>query len=300
MSRLNLVRIFQIYYQEQQKKFLDKDFIPYDNSVASEPDFYEFGVFLQEYQNSKLDADEYLGFVSWKFSSKTKISGESFKKFIFKNPNHDVYFINPFPLDIICFKNIWYQGDYHHKGILEFTNRLLKNAGYNIDLSKIITSQHNGGFCNYWVGNKIFWDKYISFCKPLYHYIKYKSSEAEKIFLFSNADEKIKAHYIPFIFERLFSTLLFIDPDIKYISWTNSNEVLKNTLGDLKDIAIHFDLNKQILFSEELPSTITSSNHSYGKLIFEHILLLNKHISFKKKILNPISSLKKIFAKLKQ
>lgn len=89
---------------------------------------------------------------------------------------------------------------------------------YDIDLFSIKNDVSNTAYCNCWVGNELFWEKYMAFTLPIYYYILYESPlDLRNTFLKKRADKKINAPYFPFIFERLFSTLLVVDPSIKYI-----------------------------------------------------------------------------------
>ncbi|RME91641.1 MAG: hypothetical protein D6767_04810 [Candidatus Hydrogenedentota bacterium] len=207
-----MITIYQIYYQENQKKYLEKDFIPYNNEYGNAK-WFEYGVFEKEYRENPIAKEELRGYVSWKFRQKTKISGQEFLDFIKRNPGYDVYFINPYEFDALAFPNVWYQGEFYHPGILSFSQKLLDHAGYSLDLHLLQTKPLEAAFCNYWIGNQKFWDLYMDFTIPLFEYIENKLTTEEKDFLFSKADTKIKANYIPFIMERMFSTLLATKSD---------------------------------------------------------------------------------------
>ena len=78
--------------------------------------------------------------------------------------------------------------------------------------------------CNYWVGNKKFWDKYISFVGDIFDFVHGDNISSE----LNEAIRKITAHNgerklwtFPFIIERMTSTLIFLDSDIKSIGWIN-------------------------------------------------------------------------------
>lgn len=212
----NKIKIFQIYYRSDQKEYLDKDFFPYDNTRDNSDKWREYWVFYNNYKKKKHKEAEYTGFLSWKFNEKTKISGKTFLDFIQNNPGYDVYFINPFYDELFYYPNVWYGADYHHPGIMDFTHSLLKKLGYNIDLSKLQTDESNTLYCNYWVGNELFWDEYIKFTEPIYEYIENHLTDEENEFINKQADEVIKASYVSFIMERMFTTFIMFNNTIKY------------------------------------------------------------------------------------
>ena len=55
----------------------------------------------------------------------------------------------------------------------------------------------------------------MDFCEPLYELIQHRVSTEERRLLFSRADKIIDSSYVPFLFERLFSTLLTTRDDIR-------------------------------------------------------------------------------------
>jgi hypothetical protein len=198
--------IYQIHYQDSQKKMLDSAFVPFDNSEARFPYNYEFGVILKSYENP-IANDELRGFLSWKFTEKTGLNGQRFKKFIADNPGYDVYFINPFPSSAF-YKSIWSQGDFYHPELTKFAQNVFTKAGYNVDLKQLRSAPSSVLFCNFWVGNKKFWDQFMAFSKPLWQYFETHASAEEKQMYASEADVLSKAPYSAYLFERMFSTFL--------------------------------------------------------------------------------------------
>ena len=55
----------------------------------------------------------------------------------------------------------------------------------------------------------------MAFCEPIYHHIETGLDPADRRLIWSRADREIDAPYVPFIMERLFSTLLALRPDIR-------------------------------------------------------------------------------------
>jgi len=83
----------------------------------------------------------------------------------------------------------------------------MNKLGYGIELKKLINNSDTLLYCNYWVGNEKFWQSYMNFVTPIYHYLKNDIRPEELDFLNQNATRKRDINYFPFIFEIMFSTL---------------------------------------------------------------------------------------------
>jgi hypothetical protein len=219
-------KIHQIYFRPDQASKLDPKFIPYDNSACPMPDLREFYVFQKEFRSGRIATDAYTGYLSWKFAKKSGIDGAKFIEFCESNPGHDVYFINPFPM-AIQHGNVWTHGEIHHPGILERAGYIFNQVGYSTDLKTLPTSLRTTAYCNFWVGNRRFWDEYMAFCLPIYDYILGAMPSPEREKLFARADDVIGASYFSFIFERLFTTFLLAHPEIKACGYIFSQQELK-------------------------------------------------------------------------
>lgn len=224
------INIYHNYYANEQRKYLDPAFIPYDNTINENPRYAEYWLFLTQIYAKNIHKNAtYTGLLSWKFNEKTKIAGRKFIQLIKDNPGFDVYFINPLPFVInsYAFKNVWLQGDFYHPSLLKLTQGILDKLNYKIDLKNTINDESTTLFCNYWVGNEKFWDKYIEFTKPIYEYLSQSITPEEKLLVSKTADKIINMDYTPFIFERLFSTILAVDKEIKSLPFKYSRDDLK-------------------------------------------------------------------------
>lgn len=208
-------RLYQIFYRPCQAEQLDVDFIPYCNVENPRPEWCEYFVFRKEYYAGTCSAG-ITGFLSWKFRQKTGISGSVFRTWINEHPGYDVYFVNPFPhLAQKRRPNIWYQGDRYHLGMSKIAQELLAKIGFKINLHDLRMEERHIAYCNYWAGTPGFWRRYMDFCQPLYDLIENGLSREEKAKLLMRADTASDCCYIPYIFERLFSTLLCVDESIR-------------------------------------------------------------------------------------
>jgi hypothetical protein len=210
------IRIHQIYYADVQRRSLDPAFLPYDNRANPRPEWREYHVFRTAWLAGRCRDGDLTGFLSWKFGLKTCVPGRVFTDFIRSHPDHDVYFVNPCRIEPSPFATVWQQAEMHHPGILGLTQRIFDAVGIAVDLASFQQPQEQVLFCNYWVGTHGFWGSYMAFCEPIYRHIETSLDEADRRLIWSRADPTIDSSYVPFIMERLFSTLLALRPDIRY------------------------------------------------------------------------------------
>lgn len=229
-----MVKIHQIYYLDRHRAFLDPAFIPYDNTENLRPQWAEYHVFRKEYASRPCPPDSLVGYVSWKFGAKTRVPGQRFLDFVNDNPGHDVYFINPFPLHAKLFRSVWDQGEHYHPGITPFSQAVIRRAGYAFDLAAMINDESSLAYCNYWIGNRAFWDKYIKLTDAVEDVLQHRLAPEELAFLNSFADYTKTLSHIAFVLERMFSTLLLHDPDIKYCAYRYSNPELRARYGPVR------------------------------------------------------------------
>lgn len=205
------IKVHQIYFKPEQKPKLDSDFIPFDNAGKFYPHNFEYAVFFEIFKAIKWNLVDLVGTVSWKFKSKTGLNGSEFIAFIEANQGYDVYFVNPFP-ELAIYPSVWEQGRVYHQDLVNISRTLFAQLGYSVDLLNQETPPNLTAYCNYWVGNKKFWDEYIGFLTPLWSALEQsvsgQSSPSLPPELGALADANINAPYAPFIFERLFSTFL--------------------------------------------------------------------------------------------
>lgn len=270
-------KIYQIFYRENQKDSLDPAFIPHNNKGQEYPFNFEYAVFFDLYKNVNWASTNLLGTVSWKFHQKTGLNGNAISNHITKNPGMDVYFINPFP-ELCIYQSVWRHGDEFHPNLIKLTTTLLKECGYTEDILARETPPNLTAYCNYWIANKTFWDAYIDFLTPLWNYILQNDNSITKS-IQQSADPFIKAPYLPFIFERLFSTFLSINKfkvssipidsgklqDNPYLS-PISGKILKVSELDCHHKLLFFDK-----FAITLLAKIRKLRHYYAPLIVRKI-----------------------------
>lgn len=228
------IQIFQIYYLEEQLKELDPDFRPYSNVSNPNDGWREYSVFRMATQENLHRTADYTGILSWKFYNKTGLSGRRCLEFIEANPGFDVYLFNPFPELALSFLNPWIQGELYHPGILPFTQMLFDRTGLKVDLKSLKNSVTNTVYCNYWIGSEKFWDRYMDFSHKIHQEIVFGLSPSEQNFINSLASKISDASYTPFIMERMVSTLLALDPEIKVCAFSFDDIDLEGKYHGLK------------------------------------------------------------------
>lgn len=208
------IQIYQIYYLAEQIASLDPAFIPYDNTSNRFPKLMEYAVFIENYDAGRVSDSgaDLIGYVSWKFGAKTGLTGAKFIDFVCASPPSDVYFINPYP-EALTYRNVWYQGEDYHPGLVDFTQSILDKLNYTIDLIKIENNIDSTALCNYWIASPRFWDAYIAFTRPVFNYLVRDATPDEQAFLWSKADRDSGHSFFPYILERMFPTFLAIRTD---------------------------------------------------------------------------------------
>lgn len=222
---MSTIAIYQNYYADHQIKQLDPAFIPHNNANAPHPEQREYPVFLNHYTKQLHKQADLTGIMSWKFANKTGINGQKFIQFIQHNPGYDVYFINPFQKEE-RFLSVWQQGESHHPGIIELAQYVFDQLNYPVNLQEVATKTQTTAYCNFWVGTEKFWDRYIAYTLPVHEYIIHQAPNDIKTKFFERADKVTDSVYYPFVMERLFSTLITVDPTITYLKYVHDKKCL--------------------------------------------------------------------------
>jgi hypothetical protein len=237
------IKVYQNFHLDRQIKHLDPAFLPHDRTRNEYPEYRETGVFLDFYRSKGYLEAEFTGIVSPKFCDKTRISGSKFIEFIERNPGFDVYFINPFPQTAYWEFNIWTQGEHWHPGIIALAQKLFDDVAYPIRIADLGRNDHNTLlYCNYWIGNARFWHAYMSFITPLFDHITKELPESERTDYFAVTQYDNPTPIFPFIFERLFSTIMMTDRGIRGCPYRHTRDEILLICGEEveKDIVTLF------------------------------------------------------------
>lgn len=221
------LHLYQIWYDENSKPDQNSGLKAFD--CRSNPEFLkrEIAHLIRFYDEIVADSDDdnYFALLSPRFGEKTGLTVNEVSDFVLKNPEHDIYLFNPFPMHVYLDMNVWENGENRHTGLKKLTQHLFDTAGVDFDINiKHRNNINNTVYCNYWVASKSFLDHFISFIKNLDATID-NMPKHERDKYFSDATYHTKASFYPFIFERLISSFLLLNSNYSvkpYIYSTNS------------------------------------------------------------------------------
>ncbi len=221
------VDIYQIVYSAAVERDLDWFCKRYDCRAAPAAERRETAHMLDFWRSGQHRRSDYCGLLSPKFNAKAKITASDLMRFVAANPGYDVYFINPFPPLAYLSFNAWELGEHYHPGLCAMANGVLAAAGYDLDVTR--AGRHDARtllYANYWVGSAAFWDRYMAFIARLAAAVE-AMPEGERARIFAVAPHSEHATYYPFIFERMFTTFLALEPGIKFLAWPHSRADMK-------------------------------------------------------------------------
>jgi len=167
------INIFQIFYDVNSKKQLNRQFIPLDNSSNQRPDWFEFWPILIFLRQNTLEEHTLYGFFSPKFTNKTSLSMEYIQYLVSKSDHDTDVFLFSHSWDQICyFINPWEQAEVWHPGIKNLTQNFLNYCGINFDVENTIADTNTTVFSNYFIANKSFWLEWQSLAEKYYLFIE--------------------------------------------------------------------------------------------------------------------------------
>jgi len=219
--------MFQNFYAPGQEAKLDPAFVWQDVTQDGRKEYWEIALFVRMYHSGQYRKADYTGMVSPKFGEKTRITGADFLRFVERNPGYDVYFINPYPCEAYYSFNVWEHGEICHAGLMTIAQDLFDRAGIGWDIATLGRNSHATLlYCNYWLGNERFWDRYMAVILRLLQTIEDLPARARDRLFARDPNYPTAATAVPFIFERVFSTLLLLDPALKACAYPHSREYI--------------------------------------------------------------------------
>jgi hypothetical protein len=223
------VMIFQNYYQDGQERSIDPAFVPRDGRHNANTHYREVALFARMYHSGLYKRAAYTGIVSPKFWDKTRLAGSDFIRFIRANPGHDVYFVNPYPGNAYYTFNIWEHGELCHDGLILLASDLFDRAGIEFDPASMGRNSHSTLlYSNYWVGNERFWHGFMALNLRLLDTVERLPPSVRQRYFMQDPNYPDPVPLLPFIFERLFSTFLLMDPTIRGLPYPHSrHEILR-------------------------------------------------------------------------
>lgn len=190
------------------------------------PEWRELQFMVELYRRGEHRKHSHLGLVSPKFRLKAGVAGADFISFVKKNEHVDVAFLNPFPQIAYWSYNVWHQADYAHPGIRAVADALLRATGSPLDIAAHFRNDlRTLAYCNFWVGNELFWDRYVGgVLEPIARLLESEPEHPAARAAMMDTVHTDRAPYLPFIIERLFSTFLAVDPAITFMGYRGDGE----------------------------------------------------------------------------
>jgi len=196
------INVYQIYYQESQKKELFSDSIPLFNGELSI--FFENNVILDLYKYGKIVGD-FFGVLSWKAREKNMIRSKSIKKHI--NKKYDIHSFTYDKHDVLGYANLC------HPNFRSIFTGLLEYLHIDLEIRPLIGLYQNAIITK----PAIYIDYIENYLMPAMDYLQESAGDIQNL-LFSDAEYKgidrkilmntIGVEYYPyhtFVLERLWS-----------------------------------------------------------------------------------------------
>lgn len=261
------MRIYQIFYDQDSKKNLDPEFIPFDNTNSSDPTWFEFEPIKKILESNVFEDTEYVGIFSPRFFEKTGMSGSDVFAILEKSKSEVISFSPDFQASVL-YLNPFIQADSKHPEFLSCAQKAYQQIGFNIGLNNLVSNHARTIFANYWVAKYSFWKIWFKYALKLYFLSSNKSQ------LISKKMNKFTWHrgvkhtpFKVFILERLITVLLEnlnIDAELAidyyeyYLKLNFSNERIKEMFL-LDSLKLSFRREKD----QALLNLYLSKVHSY-------------------------------------
>lgn len=222
------INLYQSFYNKDQIPHLDIDCIAFDNTKNEEPNLREYPLFKKIYEIES-SSQHHWGLISPRFEEKTLLKPKEFKTWIEQNPGFDVYYIDPF-LDVsVSHQNLWTQGDIWHPGLYKYFERLVDILGKSA--KDIVYHPDDFITCNFFVGNKYFWNGYFNFVDFVIVLSKTDSVLHHYMFEHKITYNGGELTYFSFIVERLLSLYFYFNSYLNKKKFPIEHECFQKKYG---------------------------------------------------------------------
>ncbi len=255
------IECYEIVFNESQLT-VNKNVTPLEINNLQH-NWRELQGYIKIYEN-RLYQKKFTGLFSPKFQKKCNISINDLKNFIGNNKGFDVYFINPSPQVSYWSYNVWMQGEKAHPGIIKIAEGLCKKVGINLPID--VSTQRHGlkeaAYSNFWIANEYFWEKYVGkVLMPIVHYLRNNIDSKIWRLVHNPTNHTQKSVILPFIIERLFSTFIYDNSEIKSLSFNYKENYIKQLLLN--------DFESELLACSKLLCNLTENNSINKSTIIE-------------------------------
>jgi hypothetical protein len=242
-----MTTIYEPLYEEGQA-ISEGSFMPLrlDENPTSWREFRMLVDFYRRGDHRKFDKS---GIFSPKFRLKTRVTGEEFISFSDANSEADVCFINPVPTIPYFSFNVWMQGEVAHRGLTEVSQMLLDACGIDVRIASVPRhGPSNVCYSNFWVGTPEFWERYVGgWLDPIARFLEENpESDVTRAVLVGTLHnmEEGGTPYLPFIIERLFSTFVSLNPDLKVAAHPIAKTPLDYCVVDFEQEVVSYMLDE--------------------------------------------------------
>lgn len=206
------IKIWQLYFRDDQKKILDPNFIP---KPCTQPDrklnpYHENNDIVNIYYTEKWKDADFIGALSWRFYEKTKLRMDD----IISQLDNEcgIYTLTPSNQSYMAQKN-HYRQSFPGQGMVEIC-KFVDNAHILpiecYDYSKFTS------WCNYWLLTPEYFKQYLEqYLIPVFDLFKY-SNQAKELFKYTTPHRGESYPTIVFFMEGLFALFLH-DKKFKHI-----------------------------------------------------------------------------------
>jgi hypothetical protein len=209
---LNKFKIFQVCFDEEQLRTVHHLFTPFDNTKNERPELREYHNLMRIfYEGHTKDVDLWGAFGS-RWRRKLRVNASEIISQIENNPGHDVYLFNHCRVQGALTKNVWQQGEFHHKGITQVAKKALFICGYQENYVNEIMADKETVYSHYIVASNHFWKEYLLFLIKIKDALSNLPPEEKRLFESSaNYVRDGSLNLFPFIIERMLSTYLVMN-----------------------------------------------------------------------------------------
>lgn len=206
-------KLFKVCLTKPEIDSTNPPFHAFDNVSNKNPELREYHIFKRLLDEGHVDDLDMWGVFSQRSDSKLRYSSDVISTDVESNPGYDVYLFNHARVVDSITRNVWEQGEIHHKGITEVTKYALNKAGYDSAAVDMIMDERVCCYCSYFVATKDFWIKYVEFLDNVkYHLDNSLPTELNDIYRSKTRYSRDNTLTLfPFIIERLLPTYLLMN-----------------------------------------------------------------------------------------
>jgi len=216
------LRLFHIAYSGETAAALPPGFELLDNLANPRPDWYEYAPVRRFLLEEPLDERTFYGFFSPKFTAKTGHTHADVAALVQRHGAAvDVLLFSAHANQIAFFLNVFEQGEFFHRGLLDAARGWLAAAGIGVDPAALVMDVRQIVYCNFFVARPAFWRRWLALGETLYALCEGTASPPRPELqrqLTTATDYRGAAQMKIFLMERIASLLLAIEPQWRSVA----------------------------------------------------------------------------------